>query len=298
MKKILFIIVASITLCACDNGRFQPNSLPKPSVEKTDSDSVDSKDLAALQQICRDMKNSIRDNSYRLESVEQSLNESNKALESKVDKQLVYVLLAISLLLLVLVMVSLWEILKLQKSKEKIKDKLIFLENAINRLKDEGATNNRASSRIVYDYQDDINYLKRQIVALKENVNKENVSKGNRTYGPESESKKAPASVNDVKSGYFGFNDDRGIIGKVYTSATEEAFFKYYAKSDSSAEFEPLSVKRIKSISSIRKAITILEGSLQEATELSVVKRGQAVQREQHGQKYWQVIQPAEVKLK
>jgi hypothetical protein len=64
------------------------------------------------------------------------------------------------------------------------------------------------------------------------------------------------------------------------------------------AEFEPLSVKRIKSISSIRKAITILEGSLQEATELSVVKRGQAVQREQHGQKYWQVIQPAEVKLK
>ena len=239
------------------------------------------------------MKNSIRDNSYRLESVEQSLNESNKELESKVDKQLVYVLLAISLLLLVLVMVSLWEILKLQKSKEKIKDKLIFLENAINRLKDEGATNNRASSRIVYDYQDDIDYLKRQIVALKENV-----SKGNRTYGPESESKKAPASVNDVKSGYFGFNDDRGIIGKVYTSATEEAFFKYYAKSDSLAEFEPLSVKRIKSISSIRKAITILEGSLQEATELSVVKRGQAVQREQHGQKYWQVIQPAEVKLK
>ena len=48
MKKILFIIVASITLCACDNGRFQPNNLPKPSVEKTDSDSVDSKDLAAL----------------------------------------------------------------------------------------------------------------------------------------------------------------------------------------------------------------------------------------------------------
>ena len=68
------------------------------------------------------MKNSIRDNSYRLESVEQSLNESNKELESKVDKQLVYVLLAISLLLLVLVMVSLWEILKLQKSKEKIND--------------------------------------------------------------------------------------------------------------------------------------------------------------------------------
>lgn len=34
------------------------------------------------------MKNSIRDNSYRLESVEQSLNESNKELESKVDKQI------------------------------------------------------------------------------------------------------------------------------------------------------------------------------------------------------------------
>ena len=186
----------------------------------------------------------------------------------------------------------------MQKSKEKIINKLIFLENTINRLKNEAATNNRASSRVVYDYRDDIDYLKRQIVALKENVNKENVSKGNHTYGPESESKNAPASVNDVKSGYFGFNDDRGIIGKVYTSATEEAVFKYYAKSDSLAEFEPLSVKRIKSISSIRKAIAIIEGSLQEATELRVVKRGKAVQREQHGQKYWQVIQPAEVKLK
>ena len=103
--------------------------------------------------------------------------------------------------------------------------------------------------------------------------------------------------ANDVKGGYFGVNDDRGIIGKVYASATEEAVFQYYVKSDNLVDFEPLSLKRIRSISTIRTAVNVVGGSLQDATEMKVTKRGQAIQREQSGQKYWEILYPAEVKL-
>ena len=110
--------------------------------------------------------------------------------------------------------------------------------------------------------------------------------------------KDATLPANDVKGGYFGVNDDRGIIGKVYTSATEEAVFQYYVKSDNLVDFEPLSLKRIRSISTIRTAVNVVDGSLQDATEMKVTKRGRAIQREQSGQKYWEILYPAEVILK
>lgn len=297
MKKILLIIIASITLCACYNGGAQSNSATKNSTEQVDRDTFAS--LAEFLPKYRDLKKSIRVDSARIDSVEQSLKDSNKELDNKVDKQLVYVLVGICILLLLLVVISLCGIHNLQKSKSKIKSTMASLENAINKLKDEGAVgNNRASVRVVHDYRDDIDYLKRQIDALKKKTDMQSVSKKEPTHGAESDYKKEPSPTKDIKSGYFGVNDNRGRIGKEYMSATEEAVFQYYVKSDSLVEFEPLSVKRIKSISSIRSAVNITEGSLQDATEMKVIKRGQAVQREQNGQKYWEVLYPAEVKLK
>ena len=299
MKKILLILIASITLCACNNGGAQSNSATKNSTEQVDSDTIVPKKFAELQHEYRDLKNSIRADSARIESVEQSLKDSNSELDNKVDKRLVYVLVGICILLLLLVVISLCGIHSLQKSKSKIKSTIASLENAINRLKDEGAvSNNRASVCAVHDYRDDIDYLQRQIDALKKKGDLQNVSKKEPTRESESDYKKTPLPAKDIKSGYFGVNDNRGRIGKVYMSATEEAVFQYFVKADGLVEFEPFSVKRIKSISSIRCAVNITEGSLQDATDMKVIKRGQAVQREQNGQKYWEVLYPAEVKLK
>ena len=299
MKKILLILIASATLCACDNGRTHTNRASKDSTAQVDSDSIAPKDLAELQQKYIDLNYSIRDNSSRIESVEQSLNDSKRELDSKVDKRLVYVLIGICVLLLILVVVALLGIHNLQKSRLKIKNSLASLETAINRLKDEGTVvNNRASGRVMNDYRDDIDSLKRQIEALKGKVDITCVSKGKPIHEPEPVHKQTPSPVSEVKRGYFGVNDNRGRIGNVYMSATEEAVFQYYAKSDSIVEFEPLNLMRIKSIPSIRNAVDILEGSLQDATEMKVVKRGQAVRREQNGQKYWEITLPAQIKLK
>ena len=139
----------------------------------------------------------------------------------------------------------------------------------------------------------------RQLEELKAKLDRSsNMSKGTKTSVSVGGKKDATLPANDVKGGYFGVNDDRGIIGKVYTSATEEAVFQYYVKSDNLVDFEPLSLKRIRSISTIRTAVNVVGGSLQDATEMKVTKRGQAIQREQSGQKYWEILYPAEVKLK
>lgn len=155
------------------------------------------------------------------------------------------------------------------------------------------------SGRSSYDCREDIVYLGRQLEELKAKLDRNsNINKGTKTSVSVGGKKDETLPANDVKGGYFGVNDDRGIIGKIYASATEEAVFQYYVKSDNLVDFEPLSLKRIRSISTIRTAVNVVGGSLQDATEMIITKRGRAIQREQSGQKYWEILYPAEVNLK
>ena len=298
MKKILLIIIAVVALCACgDDRRVQSSDQSGESSEQQDSDTLP-KDLAALQGAFVKSDKSIRDNSSRIDSVKQSLQNVNEKLDNKVEFLVVYVLLGICVLLLILVAVALIDIYKLQKSKAKIKGDLENLKTSIGRLKNEVDAIGYKSGRPSYDCRDDIEYLYRQINIFKEKIDSGNIGKGTITSEPVRIKKTGTLPANDVKGGYFGVNDDRGIIGKVYASATEEAVFQYYVGSGNLVDFEPLSLKRIRSISTIRTAVNVVDGSLQDATEMKVTKRGRAIQREQSGQKYWEILYPAEVKLK
>ncbi len=300
MKKILLIIIAVVALCACgDNRRVQSsNQLREPS-EQQDSDTLSNKDLAALQTAFKEMNKSIRDNRSRIDSTKLSLQNVNEKLDNKVEFLVVYVLLGLCVLLLILVVVALIGIYKLQKSKDKIKKSLESHKVSIDKLTNEVLAIGNKSGRSSYDYREDIVNLGRQIEELKAKLDRSsNINKGTKTSVSVGGKKDATLPANDVKGGYFGVNDDRGIIGKVYASATEEAVFQYYVKSDNLVDFEPLSLKRIRSISTIRTAVNVVGGSLQDATEMKVTKRGQAIQREQSGQKYWEILYPAEVNLK
>lgn len=300
MKKILLIIIAVVALCACgDNRRVQSsNQLREPS-EQQDSDTLSNKDLAALQTAFKEMNKSIRDNRSRIDSTKLSLQNVNEKLDNKVEFLVVYVLLGLCVLLLILVVVALIGIYKLQKSKDKIKKSLESHKVSIDKLTNEVLAIGNKSGRSSYDYREDIVNLGRQIEELKAKLDRSsNINKGTKTSVSVGGKKDATLPANDVKGGYFGVNDDRGIIGKVYASATEEAVFQYYVKSDNLVDFEPLSLKRIRSISTIRTAVNVVGGSLQDATKMKVTKRGQAIQREQSGQKYWEILYPAEVNLK
>lgn len=298
MKKILLIIIAVVALCSCgDNRRVQSSDQVGESSEQQESDTLP-KDLAALQVAFVKSDKSIRDNSSRIDSINLSLQNVNEKLDNKVEFLVVYVLLGLCILLLALVSVALIGIYKLRKSKDKIKGSLEIQKASIDRLKNEvGAIGNK-SGRSSYDSRDDIDYLYRQINNLREKIDSGDISKGTKPSETVKIKKNETLPANEVRGGYFGVNDDRGIIGKVYASATEEAVFQYYVKSDNLVDFEPLSLKRIRSISTIRTAVNVVGGSLQDATEMKVTKRGQAIQREQSGQKYWEILYPAEVKLK
>ncbi len=298
MKKILLIIIAVVALCSCgDNRRVQSSDQVGESSEQQESDTLP-KDLAALQVAFVKLDKSIRDNSSRIDSMNLSLQNVNEKLDNKVEFLVVYVLLGLCILLLALVSVALIGIYKLRKSKDKIKGSLEIQKASIDRLKNEvGAIGNK-SGRSSYDSRDDIDYLYRQINNLREKIDSGDISKSTKPSETVKIKKNETLPTNEVRGGYFGVNDDRGIIGKVYASATEEAVFQYYVKSDNLVDFEPLSLKRIRSISTIRTAVNVVGGSLQDATEMKVTKRGQAIQREQSGQKYWEILYPAEVKLK
>ena len=299
MKKILLIIIAVVALCACgDNRRVQSSEQSGESSEQQDSDTLP-KDLAALQVAFVKSDKSIRDNSSRIDSMNLSLQNVNEKLDNKVEFLVVYVLLGLCVLLLILVVVALIGIYKLQKSKDKIKKALESHKVSIDKMTNDVLAIGNKSGRSSHDYREDIVYLGRQLEELKAKLDRSsNMSKGPKTSVSVGGKKDATLPANDVKGGYFGVNDDRGIIGKVYSSATEEAVFQYYVKSDNLVDFEPLSLKRIRSISTIRTAVNVVDGSLQDATEMKVTKRGRAIQREQSGQKYWEILYPAEVKLK
>ena len=299
MKKILLIIIAVVALCACgDNRRVQSSEQSGESSEQQDSDTLP-KDFAALRVAFVKSDKSIRDNSSRIDSMNQSLQNVNEKLDNKVEFLVVYVLLGLCVLLLILVVVALIGIYKLQKSKDKIKKALESHKVSIDKMTNDVLAIGNKSGRSSYDYREDIVYLGRQLEELKAKLDRSsNMSKGTKSSVAVGGKKDATLPANDVKGGYFGVNDDRGIIGKVYSSATEEAVFQYYVKSDNLVDFEPLSLKRIRSISTIRTAVNVVDGSLQDATEMKVTKRGRAIQREQSGQKYWEILYPAEVKLK
>lgn len=299
MKKILLIIIAIVALCACgDNRRVQSSEQSGGSSEQQDSDTLP-KDLAALQVAFVKSDKSIRDNSSRIDSMNLSLQNVNEKLDNKVEFLVVYVLLGLCVLLMILVVVALIGIYKLQKSMDKIKKSLESHKVNIDKLTNDVLAIGNKSGSSLYDWRKDIVSLSRQVEELEAKLDRSsNINKGTKTSVSVGGKKDATLPSNDVKGGYFGVNDDRGIIGKVYTSATEEAVFQYYVKSDNLVDFEPLSLKRIRSISTIRTAVNVVDGSLQDATEMKVTKRGRAIQREQSGQKYWEILYPAEVKLK
>lgn len=300
MKKILLIIIAVVALCACgDNRKVQSSNQSREPSEQQDSDTLSNKDLAALQKNFVELNKSIRDNKSRIDSMKLSLQNVNEKLDSKVEFQVIYVLLSICVLLLILVVVALIGIYKLQKSKDKIKKSLESHKVSIDKLTNDVLAIGNKSGRSSYDCREDIVYLGRQLEELKAKLDRNsNINKGTKTSVSVGGKKDATLPANDVKGGYFGVNDDRGIIGKIYASATEEAVFQYYVKSDNLVDFEPLSLKRIRSISTIRTAVNVVGGSLQDATEMIITKRGRAIQREQSGQKYWEILYPAEVNLK
>lgn len=293
MKKILIILLTSIVICACQTGK---DSGSKADTDQpTQQDSVDSCIIsdAELKTLCVVLRDSVQNQGVQIGSNTKAISIINDKLNDRVTYPIVYVLLVVSVLLLILVIVALVCVHKLENSREKLKGKIEHLESEMMKLQD---CISQAINRPSYDCRDDIDVLKRHVRTLREKVEKSNVNVVEATK--EIEQKVQPTIDDTKKVGYFGVNDG-AIIGKEYASASDEAVFKYYSsKGDANVvEFVPIALKRIKSISSIKSAVEI-DGSLQEANSMDVVKRGTAVQRQQNGQKYWEIIQKAKIKIK
>ena len=168
MKKILLIIIAVVALCACgDNRKVQSSNQSREPSEQQDSDTLSNKDLAALQKDFVELNKSIRDNKSRIDSMKLSLQNVNEKLDSKVEFQVIYVLLSICVLLLILVVVALIGIYKLQKSKDKIKKSLESHKVSIDKLTNDVLAIGNKPGRSSYDCREDIVYLGRQLEELK-----------------------------------------------------------------------------------------------------------------------------------
>lgn len=135
MKKILLILVACIALFACENDRPTYDSgTNNIEVSKVpDSDTVaQAKESPDLRQAYEKLNDSIQNDSNRITSVEQHLQEVDNKLAKKVEVQIAYVLFGVCALLLVLVIVSLMIVQTQKKRNEEARASLRHLGKIVN----------------------------------------------------------------------------------------------------------------------------------------------------------------------
>lgn len=130
MKKILLILVACIALFACENDRptYDSGTNNTEASKVHDSDTVaQAKESPDLRQAYEKLNESIQNDSNRITSVEQHLQEVDKQLANKVEVQIAYVLFGVCALLLVLVLVSLMIVQTQKKRNEEARASLRHL---------------------------------------------------------------------------------------------------------------------------------------------------------------------------
>lgn len=285
MKKLVFIILLSCIMCACNSGSSQGNNS-----SKTANVSVDSSD--SVEKSIKTCQIQIDKNNEKIESV-------SKDLEDKASKQIVYLMISCIIIIFILVILILINISRLINEKEIERYIRPIVESCLKK-QEKLSVNNISDSINVpsKDYLNEISCLKKQL----DNLEKE-IEEIEKKIGKLS-SKPIECNIPEISSiakkqivSYLGVNNEKGIIGKCYTSLTEEAVFKCFSSSDTEIKFEPVLLERIKAISTIQSALKI-KGSLQDAKSMIVIKQGKARLMQVGGQKYWKIEELAEVELK
>lgn len=307
MKRLLYVLVCMLIMCACNNNGAP--SLPSPdSTEEgaqpdsstKDSDSIfgnkrdrqgESNRLGVIEVYITDLKSNISNIQSQVSSDSTQIAEMNDKIDSKMDGNAIYAFIFAFVILLFVIIVLFF------KNKE--------LNSELNEIKGKEHTH---YDRLKQDLQDlqgqssgqkGFSWSKQDI----DNLNQALQSYNNRLNALEAKvrQKKVPtAQVGHENQStverniYFGVNQGNKFTKELALS-DENTAFKAKKISENEVEFEPLSWNKIKTFNSLEDVVTI-KGSLI-GSNIKVLSNGRAVKRSYNGHDFWLVTKPAEIKL-
>lgn len=309
MKRLLYVLVCMLIMCACNNNgapslpspdSTEEDAQPDSSTKDSDSISGNKRDrqgvsnrLGIIEVEINDLKGSISDMQARMSNDSTQIVETmNQKVDRKVDASAFFAAIFGLVILLILIIVLFAKNNKLRReinaaqSKEEndienINLKLNNLQSSNTRqykpLLSKGDIDNL--NRILNDHNTRLAALEAKEQSRKESHNGQ---------GGHSASPKVERNI------YFGVN--QGNIFTMELSASDERVaFKGNKISEDKVEFIPISWDRIKSLNSL-DAVVKIKGSLKDSN-MKVLSKGYAVKRVENGKSYWQVMDPVEIQL-
>lgn len=303
MKKLLYVLICMLVICACNNNGAAslgtPNSSDNDTVQ-TDSTKTSDPIVQAnsyqpgmLEVEMTDIKKSIRDIQTQMS------NDSTQIVDimsQKIDRKAgysVFFSVVIGLILLLLIIVLL---VKNRNLRLELKDMKDGVEKEINNLKQQlqdaqrrgiGQYKQPLSRRDVEDIlMENLKGVNARLKALEE---KELKQKENRIAHKENSG--SQIMEHNI---YFGVNQGNKFT-KELAPSDESVAFKGNMISEKEVEFIPLSWDRIKSFNSLDPVVKI-KGSTN-GSSLKVISKGYAVKKSENGISFWEVVDPVEIKL-
>jgi hypothetical protein len=294
MKRLLYVLVCMLVICACNR---KGNPYEDASDQYQESAQVDSNAYASTNENRHDtLKVQVDTLALSVNHIQERMSNDStliaKKLDSKMEGSTIFAIIgafAILLIFIIVLFVKNKELRsRLNDAESKEANHFTWLNQQVQNLQGQnsGQGGFSLSKRDVDVLNQTLLNYNARLTALeaKEQSRKES---HNGQVG-HSASPKVERNI------YFGVN--QGNIFTMELSASDERVaFKGNKISEDKVEFIPISWDRIKSLNSSETVVKI-KGSLK-GSNMKVLSKGYAVKRVENGKSYWQVMDPVEIQL-
>lgn len=300
MKRLLYVLVCMLVICACDNGSksFQSTDPEVKTVQPDSTKKVDSLTMMGRNQLgmmeveIAELKSSVSNMQAEMSNDSVQIDAINQKVDHKMEGSFLFVIIIGFAILLIAIIVLL---VKYHDHDNKIRE---ALEREFNDFKGLNQKLLNVQRTGTGQYEASISW--REIDAIRQDLRNYNdrlnaleVKLQNQKVSHVVRDEQA-SSTTVERSIYFGVNQGNKFT-KELAPSDESVAFKGNKIAENEVEFFPQSWDRIKSFNSLDSVVKI-KGSTN-GSSMKVIKKGYAVKKVENGISYWQVVDPVEIKL-
>lgn len=300
MKRLLYVLVCMLVLCACNNNGATSSDVPNSSV----NDSVPSETGTELDHTAQanqnqpgklevevtDIKRSVNDIKAQMSKDSTKVEDMNKKIDQKANYSVLFTII-IGLIFFLSMIVVLF--IKNKKLRSELQDRVEKdFENLAQQIQDVQSAGIGQYKQLL-SRQEVENIIKSCFQNFDARLKALEVKEQSRKEPPIAQGKDS-ASHTMEHNIYFGVNQGNKFT-KELAPSDESVAFKGNKISEKEVEFIPQSWDRIKSFNSLVSVVKI-KGSTK-GTLMKVAKKGHAVKKSENGISFWEVDDPVVIML-
>lgn len=301
MKRLLYVLVCMLVLCACNNNGATflgtPDSSVNDSVQseiRNDSDSTaqaNQDQLGKLEVKITNIERSINDIKAQMSKDSTKVETMSKKTDQKAKYSALFTVI-IGLVLCIPIVVLFKKIRRLRCELNNLQDRVNGINRFIRLQQDmqSAGTGQLKPSLTRKEMEDILMHYLQKIDARLQALEVKEQSRETPPIAPE----KGFVSHTMEHYIYFGVNQGNKFT-KELAPSDESVAFKGNKISEKEVEFFPQSWDRIKTFNSL-DSVVIIKGSTK-GTSMKVIKKGHAIRKSENGFSFWEVDIPVEIKL-